>query len=82
MRLALALAALLPVLAGVVGCLNVSCKPMDVNGTNMRCSGGAQGWMWTGTSCIYTTACNCTGDDCQSLYATQDGCETAHVHCR
>jgi hypothetical protein len=81
-RLCLAVSALLMVLLGAVGCLNLSCKAQDVHGTNMNCGGGARGYMWTGTSCIYTVACNCTGDDCQQLYSTQEGCETAHVHCR
>jgi hypothetical protein len=66
----------------VTGCFNASCKKMDVNGVQGNCNGGARGYMWTGISCIYTVACNCTGDDCQRLYATQDGCETAHIHCR
>lgn len=66
----------------VTGCLNTSCKPQEVHGVQMNCSGGARGYMWTGTSCIYTVTCNCTGEDCQRLYATQDGCETAHIHCR
>jgi hypothetical protein len=61
---------------------NVSCKAQDINGPNASCGGGAHGFMWTGTSCIYTVACNCTGRDCQRLYATQDSCETAHIHCR
>jgi len=64
----------------LLGC-GASCKKMDVNGLSTSCSGGARGYMWTGTGCIYTVACNCTGDDCQRLYATQDGCETAHIHC-
>ena len=63
------------------GCFSSSCKPQEVRGTNLRCGGGARGYMWTGTSCIYTVACNCTGADCQQLYATQDSCETAHFHC-
>jgi len=63
------------------GC-NVSCKAQDVHGLSTTCGGGARGYMWTGTGCIYTVACNCTGDDCQRLYATQDSCETAHIHCR
>jgi hypothetical protein len=70
-------------LAGVlVGCLNTSCKPQEVRGTMMTCNGGARGYAWTGTSCIYTSLCNCTGVDCQRLYATQESCETAHIHCR
>jgi hypothetical protein len=65
----------------VVAC-NVSCKAQDVNGPSGNCGGGARGYTWTGTSCIYTVACNCTGTDCQRLYSTQDACETAHIHCR
>lgn len=65
----------------LVAC-NVSCKAQDINGPSGNCGGGARGFMWTGTSCIYTVACNCTGLDCQRLYATQESCETAHVHCR
>jgi hypothetical protein len=67
-------------LALLSGC-SASCKPMEVNGVNMNCSGGAQGYMWTGSSCIYTHACNCTGPDCQRLYPSQDACENAHLHC-
>lgn len=63
------------------GC-NASCKAMDVQGQMTTCSNGARGYVWTGISCIYTAVCNCTGADCQRLYATQDGCETAHIHCR
>jgi hypothetical protein len=70
------------VLTSAVGCFNASCKAQDVRGVNMRCGGGARGFLWTGTGCIYTVACNCTGRDCQSLYATQDSCETAHFHCK
>lgn len=64
-----------------VSCFSSNCKAQEVRGVNMRCGGGARGYMWTGTGCIYTVACNCTGSDCQSLYATQDACETAHFHC-
>ena len=64
-----------------MGCFNASCKAQQVRGTNMRFNSGARGFMWTGTGCIYTFACNCTGPDCQRLYATQDSCETAHIHC-
>jgi len=71
----------LAVAASAVGCFNASCKPQEVRGVNMRCGGGARGFMWTGTSCIYTVACNCTGPDCQSLYSSQNACETAHIHC-
>ena len=69
-------------LAPLLLACNVSCKAQDINGPSGNCGGGARGYMWTGTSCIYTVACNCTGRDCQRLYATQDSCETAHVHCR
>jgi hypothetical protein len=81
LRLIVLLAAGLVMMLLALGC-NTSCKAMDVRGVNMQCSSGPRGYMWTGTSCIYTVACNCTGSDCQRLYATQDGCETAHVHCR
>jgi len=74
----LALAAITSVL--VQGCA-ASCKPMQVNGVNMTCSGGATGYMWTGTTCIYTHACNCTGADCQRLYPSQDSCDNAHLQC-
>jgi hypothetical protein len=81
-RVAFLLASLLFLPLSLAGCFNASCKPQEVHGTNMTCGGGARGYMWTGTSCIYTVACNCTGEDCQRLYSTQDGCETAHIHCR
>jgi hypothetical protein len=76
----LSVAALFVVL--LEGC-HASCEPMDVHGLNAQCGGGsgATGYMWTGSSCIFTRACNCTGSDCQRLYNTQDACETAHIHC-
>jgi hypothetical protein len=77
----LATAALFAAVAVLPGC-NASCKPQEVHGVQMLCGGGAKGYIWTGTSCIFTSVCNCTGPDCQRLYSTQDGCETAHIHCR
>jgi hypothetical protein len=78
----LSVGALALALVLVQGC-HASCEPMDVHGLNVPCSGGsgATGYMWTGSSCIFTRACNCTGKDCQRLYSTQDACETAHIHC-
>lgn len=73
--------ALLAVVALTPGCAG-SCKAQEVNGLQTTCGGGNRGYMWTGISCIYTSVCNCTGRDCQRLYATQDSCETAHIHCR
>jgi hypothetical protein len=67
-------------MAVVTGC-NASCKPMDVNGISGNCNGGATGYMWTGTSCIYTRSCNCSGADCQRLYPSQSSCDNAHLHC-
>lgn len=78
--LAFALGAASCLACTVSGC-HASCEPMDVHGLNAQCGGGATGYMWTGTSCIFTRACNCTGSDCQRLYSTQDACETAHIHC-
>jgi hypothetical protein len=66
----------------LVGCFGASCKPQELRGFSGTCSSGPRGFIWTGTSCIYTVACNCTGPDCQHLYSTQSACETAHVHCR
>ncbi len=63
------------------GC-RASCRAQSVHGLQTTCSNGPRGYVWTGTSCIYTAVCNCTGPDCPRLYATQDGCETAHIHCR
>jgi hypothetical protein len=77
----LALLALAAVTSPALYGCNASCKAQDVRGLNTNCSGGARGYMWTGTSCIYTVACNCTGSDCQRLYSTQESCETAHFHC-
>lgn len=57
-----------------------SCEAQDVHGLNVSCS-GPQGWMWNGSACVYTHACNCTGDDCQGLYQQRDACEAAHAHC-
>jgi hypothetical protein len=70
------------VLSSTTACFGASCKAQDIHGVSTTCGGGAHGYMWTGTGCIYTVACNCTGSDCQRLYATQDSCETAHIHCR
>jgi hypothetical protein len=70
--------------AGVLvlpGCFGASCSPQQVFGNNVQCGGGEAGYMWTGSACIYTRSCNCTGPDCQRLYATQQSCETAHIHC-
>lgn len=80
MRLLFAALLCLGVSTVVVGCVNASCRPMDVNGAATGCSGHA-GYVWTGTSCIYRQVCNCTGRDCESIYATQDSCENAHIHC-
>ena len=77
----LIIASILAVLAVLPGC-NASCKPQEVHGVQMLCAGESKGYIWTGTSCIFTSVCNCTGPDCQRLYSTQDGCETAHIHCR
>lgn len=64
-----------------VGCFGVTdCRGMDTNGFSTTCS-GPQGWVWTGTGCIYTRACNCTGDDCRSMFTTQELCESAHATC-
>jgi hypothetical protein len=81
-RVVLLLCSLFALASVVAGCFNASCKPQELHGANMQCNSGARGYMWTGTSCIYTVACNCTGPDCQRLYSTQDACETAHIHCR
>ncbi|MBX3230715.1 MAG: hypothetical protein KIT84_00750 [Labilithrix sp.] len=78
------LAVVVSLLGAVVllpGC-NASCKAMEAQGLQTTCNGGARGYIWTGISCIYTSLCNCTGRDCQRLYATQESCETAHIHCR
>ncbi|MBI2395553.1 MAG: hypothetical protein HYV09_38665 [Deltaproteobacteria bacterium] len=57
-----------------------SCEAMDANGLKTGCS-GPEGWVWDGSSCIFTQACNCTGADCQGLYHDREHCETAHTHC-
>lgn len=57
-----------------------SCEAADVNGISKTCASGA-GWIWNGSSCIYSQKCVCTGDDCNSMYEKQDICETAHSHC-
>ena len=63
------------------GCHRIgNCEPHDVNGLKTGCS-GPSGYMWNGSSCVYTQACNCSGADCQGLYQTRDHCETAHTHC-
>lgn len=65
----------------IAGCINaVDCRKMDVNGYSTSCSGPA-GYVWSGTACIYTRSCNCTGDDCRSMYTTQELCESAHAMC-
>ncbi len=53
---------------------------MNVNGLQTGCS-GPSGFVWDGSACIFTQACNCTGDDCQGLYQDREHCEAAHTHC-
>ena len=81
LRFVCALALLSAVLASV-GCLGGigDCRGMDVHGYSTTCS-GPQGWVWTGTGCIFTRACNCTGDDCRSMFTSQELCESAHATC-
>jgi hypothetical protein len=63
------------------GCFSVTdCRAADVNGYSTTCS-GPQGWAWTGTACVFTRACNCTGDDCRSMFTSQELCESAHATC-
>lgn len=57
-----------------------SCEAQNVNAINAACS-GPEGFMWNGSACVFTHACNCTGDDCQGLYHDREHCETAHTHC-
>lgn len=52
-----------------------------MNGLKTGCHSGPSGYMWNGTSCVYTQACNCTGADCEGLYEKKDVCEAAHTHC-
>ena len=67
--------------AATIGCPRAgSCTPTEANGFSTSCAGPA-GYMWTGSSCIWTRACNCTGEDCESLYQNQDSCEAAHAGC-
>lgn len=64
-----------------LGCPRIgTCQPQEVNGLKTGCS-GPSGYMWAGTSCVYTQACNCTGADCNGLYEKKDVCEAAHAHC-
>ena len=64
-----------------IGCHRIgSCEAMNVNGLQTGCS-GPSGFVWDGSACIFTQACNCTGDDCQGLYQEREHCETAHTHC-
>ncbi|MBS2017352.1 MAG: hypothetical protein JST00_30995 [Deltaproteobacteria bacterium] len=82
MRIVALLLALFMLSFVLVGCIGASCKAQELRGFGGTCATGPRGFMWTGTSCIYTVACNCTGPDCQRLYSTQNACEAAHVHCR
>lgn len=81
-RIVALLIALVALSSILIGCIGGSCRPQQLRGVGATCGSGPRGFMWTGTSCIYTVACNCTGPDCQRLYSTQSACETAHVHCR
>ena len=73
--------ALLALGAAAAGCVSITdCRAADVNGYSTACS-GPQGWVWSGTACIYTRACNCTGDDCRSMFTNQELCESAHATC-
>ena len=79
--LALARVMLVALVALAAGCGRFGqCAAQDANGFSTSCSGPA-GYVWTGSSCIFTRACNCTGDDCGSLYNSQEICESTHAHC-
>ena len=72
---------LLVICLAAIGCHRIgSCEPADANGLKTNCS-GPDGWVWNGSSCIFTQVCNCTGADCQGLYHDRETCETAHTHC-
>ena len=66
---------------GASGCFRASCKPQQVNGIQGQCF-GRQGFVWNGSSCVWGRACNCTGPDCDSVYASEDACGAAHIQCR
>jgi hypothetical protein len=79
----LTVAAALAVLSfGSLGCPGTaSCKAYQAGGFSGQSCGGRAGYLWNGISCIYGNECVCTGEDCQRVFATQDSCETAHIHC-
>jgi hypothetical protein len=80
-RRVLARIALLVLTLAAIGCHRIgSCEAQNVSGVEANCS-GPEGWMWNGSACVFTHACNCTGDDCQGLYHDREHCETAHTHC-
>jgi hypothetical protein len=63
------------------GCHRIGqCEAADASGFSTTCSGPA-GYVWTGTSCIWSRSCGCTGGDCGSMYQSQEICESAHSHC-
>ena len=65
----------------VGGCQRIgSCEAMSAHGLQTGCS-GPEGWLWNGATCVFTQACNCTGADCQGLFADRETCEMAHTHC-
>ena len=58
-----------------------SCKAYSAGGFSGQNCGGRAGYLWNGISCIYGRECVCTGEDCQRIFASQDSCEAAHIHC-
>ena len=77
----LLLSVVVAVASGATACNRIgNCEAQDTHGFSTTCSGPA-GYVWTGSSCIYTRSCNCSGDDCGTMYSSQDICESTHAHC-
>ncbi len=83
MNRALVIALVAPVLSVLsLGCPGTAtCKAYGAGGFSSQGCGGREGYLWNGISCIWGRECVCAGEDCQRVYASQDACETAHIHC-
>lgn len=57
------------------------CDPMDATLEDFNCD-TFWGYKWNGEDCEYLGgACQCIGDDCQSLYASEQACREGSVGC-
>lgn len=57
-----------------------SCEAMDAIGQGACYC--AMGFAWNGSECVSLSgSCECVGEDCESIYMTEEECVTAHESC-